>query len=241
MRVTCCRTNRGISSASETQTSHTIQTGKSTFLYAVRARALLHVLDMAAVLALRFKQFLERRPYTATTVVATITLTAGDILAQNIQHIRGNPPGPYDAARTLRMAAGSLITGPFSVLWFRSLDRVIGSGNTPRLVATKVMLQSVLYAPVQIGMIFGIPSILEGASSDEIRQRLSVEIPKAWKVGILFWPFVHVLSFSFVPLLYRPLALNLVAVCWNAFLCMNRSSASASTSARPITTALPAR
>lgn len=125
--------------------------------------------------------------------------------------IEGVPTHKHDYARTARMASyGGLIFGPAATLWFSFLQRRIVIPNRPNLeILTKVGLDQCVFASTNLFVFLNTMALLEGSDP---RKKLESTYFSALGKNWLLWPPVQAVNFKFVPLDYRVLVVNVVAL-----------------------------
>lgn len=120
-------------------------------------------------------------------------------------------------SRTLTLAAvGLLYSGPVGHLWFNTLEKLVRTQQQVLSVTLKLLIDQVMYAPVAISGYLVVRGILEGRSGTQIREKLEEKVVPATQAAWQFWPFVNLVSFSVVPVIYRVLFGNACAIYWNA-------------------------
>lgn len=156
----------------------------------------------------------------------------GDLLAQQAVERKGRLG--HDWHRTLRLAIwGLCITGPFNCIWYQFLERYINSYDIITTSFARMALDQFIIAPIFLALFFAYNVFLEENSNaglqpakslfsrgwkqqlrTKMRQNYWDVLKSNWKV----WPLVQCLNFSIVPLQYRLIFVNIVALGWNAYL-----------------------
>ena len=96
---------------------------------------------------------------------------------------------------------------------------LIFSGKGPIIsVIKRVAFDQTVFASFIISYIFFNLAILEGKTPSEavnnVRQRLWPALLTNWKV----WPFVQFMNFTFIPVPYHMMIVNVVSVFWNTYM-----------------------
>jgi hypothetical protein len=60
--------------------------------------------------------------------------------------------------------------------------------------------------------------LLNFDSLDSISNKLLVQLPVAWKAGLSYWPFVHMITFGVIPLQHQSLFANVASIYWMSLL-----------------------
>jgi protein Mpv17 len=122
-----------------------------------------------------------------------------------------------EVSRTLTLAAVGLIySGPLNHLWFASLEKLIRTQHQMGSVMLKLVVDQVMFVPVAISGYLTVRGVLEHKSESEIHAQLQEKLVPATQAAWQFWPFVNLISFSVVPVMYRVLFGNVCAIFWNA-------------------------
>ena len=112
---------------------------------------------------------------------------------------------------------GGLIHGPTGHLFYRSLNRLI-PGSTPTIVATKVLIDEIVWKPIFISLLFIFIGIVGGSTPNLIVNKLKSDAWIAVLGSWLIWPIAHALNFNMIPARSRLLYINTVQLIFNIFL-----------------------
>lgn len=122
-----------------------------------------------------------------------------------------------DWRRTAEMAAiRSCFMGPFLTVYFPWLA-ARAPGTTARAVATRLAIDQLVGAPFTISVTFLLVSTLHGdpaAALPRIREQLLPSLA----VSACYWPVVHSVNFTRVPVRHQPLTTHFAALFWQAYL-----------------------
>ncbi|PKY00505.1 peroxisomal membrane protein [Aspergillus campestris IBT 28561] len=157
---------------------------------------------------------LAKSPILTASVSSAVLFGSGDVLAQQAVDRKGWEK--HDMARTGRMALyGGAIFGPAATTWFSFLQRhVVLKSKTATLVA-RVTADQCLFTPTHLTCFLSSMAIMEG--SDPVEKWRNNFLP-SYKANLAIWPFVQGVNFTFVPLEFRVLVVNVVALGWNCLL-----------------------
>ncbi|XP_014256881.1 protein sym-1-like [Cimex lectularius] len=162
----------------------------------------------ARVLA-AYQALLYKRPYITNSATTAVLAAAGDGIAQVVFERK-----KYDGARTMRMFIFGAMIGPVVTKWYRYLDSVVGHELTAKRLAVKLATDQILFAPACQSLSISFVALLEGKRVvEEVRTNFKDVLLASYKI----WPFVQVLNFSLVPLQYRTLFVQVVALGWNTY------------------------
>uniref|UniRef100_A0A8B9DMW4 Mpv17-like protein n=1 Tax=Anser cygnoides TaxID=8845 RepID=A0A8B9DMW4_ANSCY len=144
-------------------------------------------------------------------------LTAAGDAAQ--RRGRGQPP---DWAQTRRVALLALtFHGNLNYVWLRALERAL-PGRRPAAVLGKVLCDQLLAAPVAVGAFYTGMSILQ--RKEDIFSDCKKKFWNTYKTGLMYWPFVQLSNFVFVPVYLRTAYTGLCGFVWAAFICFSQES-----------------
>uniref|UniRef100_A0A8B9V6G9 Mpv17-like protein n=1 Tax=Anas zonorhyncha TaxID=75864 RepID=A0A8B9V6G9_9AVES len=153
----------------------------------------------------------------AGSVLLYAGLTAAGDAAQ--RRGRGQPP---DWAQTRRVALLALtFHGNLNYVWLRALERAL-PGRRPAAVLGKVLCDQLLAAPVAVGAFYTGMSILQ--RKEDIFSDCKNKFWNTYKTGLMYWPFVQLSNFVFVPVYLRTAYTGLCGFVWAAFICFSQES-----------------
>ncbi|XP_072466372.1 mpv17-like protein [Notamacropus eugenii] len=158
----------------------------------------------------------RRYPWPANVLVYGVLYSSGDVLQQLL---RGCEPDLQQTRRVTIVAMG--FHANFNYVWLGLLERAL-PGRTPRAVLGKVLCDQLLGGPIALSGFYTGMSILQGKEDKflDLRQKFW----NTYKTGLMFWPFVQLLNFSFVPIYLRTAYLGLCGFLWASFLCYSQQS-----------------
>ena len=159
---------------------------------------------------------LRLRPMAVKTCTSCTTFCLTDALAQyrEAHRAEGKRP-PYDVVRTMR-------NGLFGLLWLGPVNHIVWGrtrfglefwfpGSSWRAVFSRVLVDQLTNMPLNMVMFLSWPSLLRGdlgGASRSVRESFWPSVTFALSI----WPFVHPLSFRYVPLEHRLLVLNVCSL-----------------------------
>ncbi|RIA94110.1 hypothetical protein C1645_873642 [Glomus cerebriforme] len=164
-----------------------------------------------------YRIHLSRRPILIQTITTGTLFVTGDTIAQQFVEQRGLKS--HDFYRSLRIGGfGLFIAGPSTAIWYRSLDHFVKIKNPILGLLTRVSLDQTLFAPCFITTFFVCQALLEGQEKSQIFEKLKDVFVPTLINNYKLWPTVQLINFHFVPLNYRTLVVNCVALGWNTYL-----------------------
>ncbi|EXJ86680.1 hypothetical protein A1O3_03633 [Capronia epimyces CBS 606.96] len=153
-----------------------------------------------------------KRPYTVQICTTLTTYLCGDLLAQDI----GGEP--YDPTRTLRMLTIGAVASIPGYKWFLFLGRSFNFASKPASIATKVVVQQIVFTPVFNTYFFAMQALLTGEPPSGIIARVQAAVPVSIVNSLKLWPAVTAFSFWFIMPQYRFMFSGIFAVAWQAYL-----------------------
>jgi protein Mpv17 len=187
----------------------------------------------------RYFQLLDSKPYRTKIATALIIFSVGDVSAQYYEHdcavtkrcsssvsVSGctDIPFEWDERRTLGIATfGVGVTSWLHVWWGfleRAVEKQIVSAVSHRFVnaAVKVSIDQLIGSPLFNVFFFSSQSLLQGKSVATTVADVRVRVPEMLRLHYCFWPWVHLVNFSLLPLHRRLLVHNIFTVGWIALL-----------------------
>jgi protein Mpv17 len=127
---------------------------------------------------------------------------------------------------------GLIIAGPFTCAWYIFLDKFIKFEDTFATAIARMSLDQFVIAPIFLALFFSYNAFLERRKyssqmaltsllddwKSHLRMKMKssyLEVLKAnWKV----WPAIQCINFAVIPLQYRLVFVNIIALGWNAYL-----------------------
>ncbi|XP_040843111.1 peroxisomal membrane protein 2 [Ochotona curzoniae] len=160
------------------------------------------------------------RLYPVFTKAATsgILSALGNILAQMIEKRKRENSQNLDVTRPLRYAAyGFFFTGPVSHFFYLLMDTWIPPES--HLAGVKrLLLDRLLFAPAFLLSFFLIMNFLEGKSMSTFVAKMRSSFWPALQMNWKVWTPLQFININYVPLQFRVLFANLVALFWYTYL-----------------------
>lgn len=147
--------------------------------------------------------------------------SAKTIITTDTPQIKQINPFQYNFHRTLHVGlTGLTFSGPISHAWYALLEVAVtrlsfATGSAVLTLATKLVLDALVFSPLAVTGYFCWRSVLEGTNASwKLQYKWWTALRASWS----FWPVANVVNFSLVPLPYRVLYNNSLSVVWNAYL-----------------------
>lgn len=142
-------------------------------------------------------------------------MALGDVLAQTF--VEKKTFADFNAKRTLRFAVfGTFFGGPVFCLWYMKLAKLFA--HTRYAPLKMVACDQLLFAPPFIAYFLTGLELLKGEGLEAIKTKLEHDYLEVLKTNYKIWPAVQAVNFTFVPVHFRVVTVNCVAVGWNTYL-----------------------
>ncbi|CAL8073337.1 unnamed protein product [Orchesella dallaii] len=172
----------------------------------------------------RIARRLKGSPVFIASLQAGGLMSVGDGISQTMVEKKDK----FDVGRNIRFGLlGLCIIGPTLRTWYGILDRRINiQASKLRTAVVKMAVDQGIFAPIFIGNFLGINSLTQGNSLSQMKNDVSKNFKDVVISNYKLWPAVQLISFSVVPLQYRVLFVQSVAVFWNTYLSWKTNSES---------------
>lgn len=169
-----------------------------------------------------YNEALEASPLLVKSVTAGVILGAADLAGQALEAVQNDSDeNSVDLARTARFAFfGLVLQAPWNHFYYLFLDGAIPPTEEPFTPTTgiKVVIDQFVQAPIFTILIFAFLGLLEGKSTDAIKQQLDDDYADTMVANWKLWVPATVVNLAFVPPILRVLYLNVVFFFWSIFL-----------------------
>lgn len=194
-----------------------------------------------------YKTLLTEKPILTKAATSALIMGISDAVTQRLErkfHPSAEKGCKHSWKRTQQaLLTGFLWSGPSAHAWYQILEDLVIFLQIPPvplvLLASRVTLDALIFSPITIFGFFVVSTLLQGGTFGDIRDKLT----RRWKQTVLgawrFWPIVNVLSFSMIPLQFRVLYCNVMALFWSGYLSymsnMKKAESSIATTSKPKT------
>ena len=119
----------------------------------------------------------------------------------------------FNWTRSLHMSAAGLTTGVVTHYWYILLDKRLGVLRTAKTITTKILLDQILFSPVNLAVYFSTIGLMERSSLTRVKDELIEKgMEQIYVAEWLIWPPAQFVNFYFLPLRYRILWDNLISL-----------------------------
>ncbi|XP_075753984.1 peroxisomal membrane protein 2 [Pelodiscus sinensis] len=168
----------------------------------------------------RYLLLLRMRPLLTKAASSAVLSALGSLLSQVIERSRRKPgtSKSLDLSGPLRFAIyGFLFTGPLSHYFYLYLEQLIPP-DAAFAVIKRLLVDRLLVAPPFLVLFFFVMNLLEGKDLSAFTEKMRSSYWAALKMNWKVWTPVQFVNVNYVPLQFRVLFGNLVALFWFAYL-----------------------
>jgi hypothetical protein len=182
---------------------------------------------MISTIASKYNHYAAHFPFITNAVTGFAVASAGDIFCQ--KYLENNLKNSIEFSECesnsntviisrsveLGLIRSFLIT-PFIIKWYPFLARISPGRNTTSVVKI-LLVDQFVGSPIVILMVF----VAKAAIHDELNSvvhKIEQNFFATWITGFCYWPFVHSITFSVVPMVHQPLFAHIASIYWNAVL-----------------------
>ncbi|XP_039875492.1 peroxisomal membrane protein 2 [Simochromis diagramma] len=165
---------------------------------------------------------LKKYPILTKSVTSGILSALGNLLSQFVEARKkaqkGAPVSNIDAAGAARYAIyGLLITGPVSHLFYQLME--VWIPTTDRFcVVKRLLLDRLIFAPGFLLLFYFVMNILEAKGWTDFEKKMRRSYWTALKMNWKVWTPFQFININFVPVQFRVLFANMIALFWYAYL-----------------------
>lgn len=171
-----------------------------------------------------YKKLLVEKPLLTKSTTSAIIMGVSDAMTQRLEHrfLGIEKKFDHDWRRTwYAFSTGFCWSGPSAHTWYQQLENICGyfpvSGPIQGLVL-RLVLDALIFSPITIAGFFTANSLIQGKSLAVIQEKLSTKWKNAVYAAWSFWPVVNIVNFSMIPLSFRVLYSNIMALIWTGYL-----------------------
>ncbi|KAL1529806.1 hypothetical protein AB1Y20_000738 [Prymnesium parvum] len=170
-----------------------------------------------ASLGAAYASSLASRPVVTKAFTAGVIFSLSDVAGQAIA-----PSGAaHDVPRTLTSGlVGLLYFGPALHWWLEMISRVVPGFDLKSTLVKTLMGQS-CFGPLMTAVFFAASLVQVHGPIGGLRRwpaKVKQDLVSTWAAGLCFWPFVDLICYSFVPVMWIPLGYNVASFLWTIWL-----------------------
>lgn len=165
---------------------------------------------------------LKKYPILTKSVTSGILSALGNLLSQVVEARKkaksGAPVNAIDTAGAARYAIyGLFVTGPVSHFFYQLMEAWI-PGTDPYCIIKRLLLDRLFFAPGFLLLFYFVMNILEAKGWGDFEKKIRGSYWTALKMNWKVWTPFQFININFVPVQFRVLFANMVALFWYAYL-----------------------
>ncbi|XP_068167591.1 peroxisomal membrane protein 2 [Antennarius striatus] len=165
---------------------------------------------------------LKRYPILTKSVTSGLLSALGNLLSQILEARkkarRGAPVKEIDTAGAGRYAIyGLFVTGPVSHFFYQLMEVWVPSTD-PFCIIKRLLLDRLVFAPAFLLLFYFVMNILEAKGWQDFEKKMKGSYWTALKMNWKVWTPFQFININFVPVQFRVLFANMVALFWYAYL-----------------------
>ncbi|KAA0716729.1 Peroxisomal membrane protein 2 [Triplophysa tibetana] len=169
---------------------------------------------------------LKKYPILTKSVTSGILSSLGNLLSQALESSKNskeksemkkiNVLGPVHFA-----IYGFVITGPLSHYFYHLLE-VLFPTTVPYCLVKRLLLERLIFAPAFLLLFYVVMNAFEGKTVGDLQKKLTTSYWSSLKMNWKVWTPFQFINISYIPVQFRVLFANIVALFWYAYLATAR-------------------
>ncbi|KAJ8379394.1 hypothetical protein SKAU_G00001720 [Synaphobranchus kaupii] len=165
---------------------------------------------------------LKKYPILTKSVTSGILSALGNLLSQALESRKKRTDGDLKKDINILGPArfaiyGLCFTGPLSHYFYQLMDLLFPS-TVPYCTLKRLLLDRLVFAPAFLLLFFFVMNILEGRTFSAFQGKVRAGYWLALKMNWKVWTPFQFININYVPVQFRVLFANLVALFWYAYL-----------------------
>ncbi|XP_076855261.1 peroxisomal membrane protein 2 [Brachyhypopomus gauderio] len=164
---------------------------------------------------------LKKYPISTKSVTSGVLSALGNLLSQVLESKKrqvGQPGKELDLHGPLRFAVyGLVVTGPVSHYFYHLLEALFPA-TVPYTTLKRLLLERLVFAPAFLLLFFIVMNALEGKTIADLQDKVKTRYWPALKMNWKVWTPFQFINVNYVPVQFRVLFANMIALFWYAYL-----------------------
>ncbi|XP_061585979.1 peroxisomal membrane protein 2 [Cololabis saira] len=165
---------------------------------------------------------LKNYPILTKSVTSGILSALGNLLSQGLEARKkaksGASVNDIDVAGIARYAIyGLVITGPVSHVFYQLMELWMPTTD-PLCIVKRLMLDRLVFAPGFLLLFYFVMNVLEAKGWEDFEKKMRGSYWTALKMNWKVWTPFQFVNINFVPVQFRVLFANMIALFWYAYL-----------------------
>lgn len=170
----------------------------------------------------QYLSLLKNYPIITKSVTSGILSALGNLLSQGLEYRKSNkensPKKEINVLGPVHFAIfGLFITGPASHYFYHLLE-VLFPNTVPYCLIKRLLLERLIFAPAFLLLFYVVMNALEGKTFADVQNKLKTSYWPAMKMNWKLWTPIQFININYVPVQFRVLFANMVALFWYAYL-----------------------
>ncbi|XP_055054673.1 peroxisomal membrane protein 2 [Misgurnus anguillicaudatus] len=165
---------------------------------------------------------LKQYPIITKSVTSGILSASGNLLSQALEYSRkskeNSPKKKINVLGPVHFGIyGLIITGPVSHYFYNLLEVLLPT-TVSYCLAKRLLLERLIFAPAFLLLFYAVMNALEGKTLADLQNKLKASYWSSMKMNWKVWTPFQFININYVPVQFRVLFANLVALFWYAYL-----------------------
>ncbi|XP_052417788.1 peroxisomal membrane protein 2 isoform X3 [Carassius gibelio] len=170
----------------------------------------------------QYLSLLKKYPVITKSVTSGFLSAVGNLLSQALEYRKNSkensPKKKISFLGPLHYAIfGLFITGPVSHYIYQLLEVLLPT-TVPYCLIKRLLLERLIFAPAFLLLFYVVMNALEGKTLTDVQNKLKTSYWPAMKMNWKVWTPFQFININYVPVQFRVLFANLVALFWYAYL-----------------------
>merc|ERR1712137_805913 len=169
-------------------------------------------------LALRYIQSINEKPIQTRLVTTSVSTISANVISQVA--IENTSVANIDWQRLRKVLVASLVLSVVRHFQFQFINRVVppSKGGISQIIQ-QLILDQLIFAPISNALFFILMALQNNNNVEQITEELPRRLWPTMKMYWKIWPAAKLISFAFVPVVFRPLFGDFIGFFWAIFLC----------------------
>ncbi|XP_065106815.2 peroxisomal membrane protein 2 [Paramisgurnus dabryanus] len=165
---------------------------------------------------------LKQYPIITKSVTSGILSASGNLLSQALEYSKkskeNSPKRKINVLGPVHFGIyGLIITGPVSHYFYNLLEVLLPT-TVSYCLAKRLLLERLIFAPAFLLLFYAVMNALEGKTLADLENKLKASYWSSMKMNWKVWTPFQFININYIPVQFRVLFANLVALFWYAYL-----------------------
>lgn len=165
---------------------------------------------------------LKQYPIITKSVTSGILSASGNLLSQALEYSKkskeNSPKRKINVLGPVHFGIyGLIITGPVSHYFYNLLEVLLPT-TVSYCLAKRLLLERLIFAPAFLLLFYAVMNALEGKTLADLQNKLKASYWSSMKMNWKVWTPFQFININYIPVQFRVLFANLVALFWYAYL-----------------------